>query len=224
MPLAWFSDPVKVTVSLCSKTLWDERNPNWIETLICNCLIPFCLIQEKERERESEAQTAQETHLWYSLMRLTDVELNIPDDAVGCSDWVRPLLFFFYYLCIIFLYCHRWDKSAHGFCCLHAHRWSVLSDPDVPSLFYTEPVIVYANKTSLPGDPCQWTNGALWKYVFWYSGMRKGNHPQYLCLYLFTAHIKRWCREKNAAVLPRTSQWFHFFFLLLWLFCPLHKD
>lgn len=61
MPLAWFSDLMKVTVSLCSKTLWDERNPNWIETLVCNCLIPFCSIQEKER-----AQSARETHLWFS--------------------------------------------------------------------------------------------------------------------------------------------------------------
>lgn len=35
---------------------------------------------------------------------------------------VHPPLF----LCFFFLYCHRWDKSARGFCCLCTHRWSVL--------------------------------------------------------------------------------------------------
>ena len=54
MPLAQFSDLTKVIVRLCSKTLWDERIPNWEETLLCNCLIPFCSIQEKERGSEAQ--------------------------------------------------------------------------------------------------------------------------------------------------------------------------
>lgn len=97
MPLARFSDPVKVTVSLCSKTLWDERIPNWVETLVCNCLIPFCLIQEKERERETPRlrRRERETHLWISQMRLSDMRLNIPDDSVGRGDRAHPPLFFF---------------------------------------------------------------------------------------------------------------------------------
>lgn len=84
------------------------------------------------------------------------------------------------FLFIIFLYRHRWDESARGFCCVYARRWSVLYDPDVPSLFYTQPVIVCANKTSLPSDHFHWTKDTLWKYVLWYSGMVKGNHQQYL--------------------------------------------
>lgn len=214
MPLAWFSDPVKVTVSLCSKTLWDERIPNWVETLVCNCLIPFCLIQEKEKERATEAQTARESHLWYSQMRLTDMELNILDDSVGRSDRAHPLLFFF------FLYCHRWDKSVRGFCCLRAHRWSVLYDPDVPSLFYTEAAIVCANKTSLPSDHFHWTRDTVWKYVLRYSGKGKGSRQQYLCLFQFAAHIKRQGGKK----MQQSCQGLHsdsLFFSFIVAFCVL---
>ncbi len=94
MLLAWFSDPVKVTVSLCSKTLWDERIPNWVETLVCNCLIPFCLIQEKERERLRLRQRESlicEYHRWDWV---SDMEWNIPNDSVGRSDRAHPPLFF----------------------------------------------------------------------------------------------------------------------------------
>lgn len=42
----------------------------------------------------------------------------------------------------------------------------------------------------------------LWKYVCLYSGLGKGNHQQYLCLFLFTLHIKRQ-RDQNCSVVAK---------------------
>lgn len=221
MPLARFSDPVKVTVSLCSKTLWDERIPNWVETLVCNCLIPFCLIQEKERERETPRlrRRERETHLWISQMRLSDMRLNIPDDSVGRGDRAHPPLFFF-------LYRHRWDESARGgggFCCLGAHRRSVLYDPDVPGLFDTEAAIVCANKTSLPSDHFHWTIDTVWKYVLCYSGMGKGSRQQYLLPFsILSAHQKTTLEKMQQCCQGLHSDPIFFFYCSF--LCPLHKE
>lgn len=118
MPLAQFSDPVKVIVSLCCKTLWDERIPNRKKTLLCNCLIPFCLTQEKESD--TEAQMVAVASLIFTDE--SDVKLNVSHDAVRCSSRTHPPLFYVEL------------EGMRGLCCLCSHRWSVLYDPDVPSL------------------------------------------------------------------------------------------
>lgn len=106
MPLGQFCDPVKVAVSLCNKTLWDKRIPNWVETLVYNCLIPFCLIQEKERA----TQTARVS----SVIFTDEIEWH----GVEYSGWFRWMRRLGSSSIVFFLYCHRWDKRARGFCCL----------------------------------------------------------------------------------------------------------
>lgn len=222
MPLARFSDPVKVTVSLCSKTLWDERIPNWVETLVCNCLIPFCLIQEKERERErdAEAQTAREG----------DSSVNIADEIewheVEYSGWFSRTRRSGSSSFVFFLYRHRWDESARGgggFCCLGAHRRSVLYDPDVPGLFDTEAAIVCANKTSLPSDHFHWTIDTVWKYVLCYSGMGKGSRQQYLLPFsILSAHQKTTLEKMQQCCQGLHSDPIFFFYCSF--LCPLHKE
>lgn len=208
MLLAWFSDPVKVTVSLCSKTLWDERIPNWVETLVCNCLIPFCLIQEKERERDTEAQTARESHLWYSQMRLSDMEWNIPNDSVGRSDQAHPPLFF----CI----------ATDGIRVWGAFVVSVL----IAGLFFMIPMSpVYSTQnqrlsvqTKPPSQVITFIEPQT-LYENMYSGIQAWERAAInntFCLFQFAAHIKR-----RRGKMQHSCQGLHSdstFLLLLWLF------
>lgn len=98
-----------------------------METLVCNCLIPFCLIQEKEKESDTEARaarTARESLIcdirrWDWVTWSWIFQMMQLGTAIGGSSSIVFVFFFF-------LYCHRWDKSVRGFCCLCTHRWSVL--------------------------------------------------------------------------------------------------
>lgn len=179
MPLGRFSDPVKVTVSLCCKTLWDERIPNWVETLVCNCLIPFCFIQEKERER----CCGSDDHRVSSGIFTDEIEWHGVQYS-GWFHWTRRLGS----SSIVFLvFCN----AADG---IRVRGAFVVSD--VPSPFCTEPAIVGANKTSLPSDRFHWTKDTVWKYVLYNPGMGKGSCQQYLCLFSIRATHQKTTLDK----------------------------
>lgn len=79
-------------------------------------------------------------------MRLSDLELNIPDDSAGRRGRAHPPI-------VVVLYGHRWDEcgwGGGGAFVVSVLICSVLYDPDVPGLFYTEPPIVCPNKNTLP--------------------------------------------------------------------------
>lgn len=173
-----------------------------METLVCNCLIPFCLIQEEEKERDAEAQTARESHLRCAQMRLSDMGLNIPDDSVGRSDRAHPPLFFCFFF---FQYRHRWDKSARG-----AFVVSVL----IAALFFMIPMSpVYSTQNRRLSAQTKPQSRAIafiepqTLYENMYSAIQARERAAVnntFCLFQFTAHIKRghW---KKCNELPRTS-------------------
>lgn len=188
-----------------------------METLVCNCLIPFCLIQEEEKERDAEAQTARESHLRCAQMRLSDMGLNIPDDSVGRSDRAHPPLFFFFFF---FLYRHRWDKSARG-----AFVVSVL----IAALFFMIPMSpVYSTQNRRLSAQTKPQSRAIafiepqTLYENMYSAIQargKGSRQQYLLPFSIHGSHQKTTLEKMRRVAKDFTVILLFFFLLsLWLF------
>lgn len=191
-----------------------------METLVCNCLIPFCLIQEEEKERDAEAQTARESHLRCAQMRLSDMGLNIPDDSVGRSDRAHPPLFCFFFF---FLYRHRWDKSARG-----AFVVSVL----IAALFFMIPMSpVYSTQNRRLSAQTKPQSRAIafiepqTLYENMYSAIQargKGSRQQYLLPFSIHGSHQKTTLEKNATScqgLHRDSTFFFFTFIVA--FCVL---
>lgn len=212
MPLARFSDPVKVTVSLCSKTLWDERIPNWVETLVCNCLIPFCLIQEKERERERRRGSDGErgrliceyrrwdwvTWGWIFRMIQSDAAIGLillcffsvsPQMGWECEGWGGLLLSRRSSpLCSLWSRCPRSIRHRSGDC---------LRKQNLPP----------KRSLSLNHRHCMKICTLLFRHG-------KGQPSTIPFAFFNSQRTSKDDTGKNAAVLPRTSQWSHFFLLL----------
>ena len=197
-----------------------------METLVCNCLIPFCLIQEEEKERDTEAQTARESHLWCAQMRLSDTGLNIPDDSVGRSDQAHPPLFFFVFFFPFYiatdgirvrgglllspcssLLCSLWSRCPQSIRhrtgdCLHKQNLNP------------------GRSLSLSHRHCMKICTPLFRHG-------KGQPSTIPFAFFNSQRTSKDDTGKNATELPRTSPWFHFFFFFFFhcgFLCPLHKE